>query len=242
MVKKLDENLIGKIFGRWVVISKAPDKIDKNSGKHKTSWLCECVCKNKTQRIVTGTALRTGRSKSCGCIRDEKSKSKINKGRKIKPNIYDLSGEYGIGYTKEGEKFYFDLEDYDKIKKYNWHIHNGYLIARSNYKIIRIHRIIMNAKENELVDHKNHNTLDNRKKNLRLCNNQKNCFNHIVQKNNTSGVSGVSWDKEYNKWRARLWIGEKCIHLGRFINFEDAVKVRNIAEVKYFKDFRYKEE
>ena len=35
-----------------------------------------------------------------------------------KYNTYDLSGEYGIGYTSKGEEFYFDLDDYDKIKDY----------------------------------------------------------------------------------------------------------------------------
>ena len=41
--------------------------------------------------------------------------------KKIKKyNTYDLSGEYGIGYTTKGEKFLFDLEDYEKIKDYCW--------------------------------------------------------------------------------------------------------------------------
>ena len=39
------------------------------------------------------------------------------------------------------------------------------------------------------VDHKNHNTFDNRKKNLRITTNQENCFNHRTHKNNTSGHS-----------------------------------------------------
>ena len=51
-------------------------------------------------------------------------------------NVYDLSGEYGIGYTLKGEEFYFDLEDYDKIKDYCWHINKKYVCTK--YKNNRI--------------------------------------------------------------------------------------------------------
>ena len=48
---------------------------------------------------------------------------KINRCKELfsKTNKYDLSGEYGIGYDSNGQKFYFDLEDYDKIKNYCWY-------------------------------------------------------------------------------------------------------------------------
>ena len=49
--------------------------------------------------------------------------------RSRKYNTYDLSGDYGIGYTEEGNEFSFDLEDYDKIKNYYWNIDNkGYIL------------------------------------------------------------------------------------------------------------------
>ena len=58
-----------------------------------------------------------------------------------------------------------------------------------------------------------------------------------VNKNNTSGVPGVSWNKSKNKWIARIGKGYKNISLGSFLIFEDAVTARKEAEIKYFGEF-----
>lgn len=54
-------------------------------------------------------------------------------------------------------------------------------------------------------------------------------------KNNTSGVRGVTWDKETRKWYAYISVHRKRISLGRFKDFEDAVKARKAAEDEYFR-------
>ena len=53
-------------------------------------------------------------------------------------------------------------------------------------------------------------------------------------KHNTSGVKGVTWDKETRKWYAYISLHRKRISLGRFKDFEDAVKARKAAEDEYF--------
>ena len=77
----------------------------------------------------------------------------------------------------------------------------------------------------EYVDHINGNSLDNTWKNLREVTHQENLCNRKQLKSNTSGVTGVAWDKSRNKWKVQL-AGK---HLGRFENFEDAVTCRNAA-------------
>ena len=52
----------------------------------------------------------------------------------------------------------------------------------------------------------------------------------IKNKNNTSGYSGVYWDKANNKWRSLIKVDRKSICLGRYVMFEDAVKARKKAE------------
>lgn len=52
---------------------------------------------------------------------------------------------------------------------------------------------------------------------------------------NTSGVTGVTWDKSRNKWRAQIVFQGKAHHLGRYTEKEDAIKARKEAEEKYFK-------
>ena len=98
----------------------------------------------------------------------------------------------------------------------------------------------MNALEGEYVDHINNDFNDYRKSNLRICNNSENNRNIGLQKNNTSGITGVDWDKQHNKWRARLTIYGKEKQLGLFIKKEDAMAARQAAEDKYFGDFSYR--
>ena len=234
---KVKEDLAGRKFGRLTVIEQTEDYVDKN-GKHIAQWSCACDCGNANSIIVTGHSLKSGNTKSCGCLSIEKSIEKITKYNKTKYNTYDLSGEYGIGYTTNGREFYFDLEDYDLIKDYCWHINDEYVVAKlSNGKHIKFHKLIFpKAKE---IDHKNHKKYDNRKSNLRVSNHQKNMMNRKKHSNNTSGVTGVYFNKSVNKWVAEITANKCRIGLGSYVNFEDAVKARKEAEEKYFGEWSY---
>ena len=55
-----------------------------------------------------------------------------------------------------------------------------------------------------------------------------------MQKNNTSGVVGVSYAKDRNKWASQIKVNNKTISLGHFLKKEDAIKVRKEAELLYF--------
>lgn len=109
-------DLTGKTFGRLTVIKRAEDYIRPN-GNHSVRWLCKCSCEENKYVVVLGQLLRSGSTKSCGCLHNEM----LSDERK-KYNTYDLSGEYGIGHTSNGKEFLFDLEDYDLIKNYCWTI------------------------------------------------------------------------------------------------------------------------
>ena len=227
----------------WTVLKQAEDHISP-SGKHRAVWLCRCIC--GTEREVLQIGLKDGTSKSCGCLCREK---KINRCKELfsKTNKYDLSGEYGIGYDSNGQKFYFDLEDYDKIKDYCWYVDPyGYVttIDRKINKRIRMHRIIMGVfDENIDVDHKNGSdtTTDNRKYNLRIATRSQNNMNKSIMRTNTSGVTGVSWHKNYGKWRSYIKKDGKQIDLGYYDDFDEAVKARKEAEKFYFGKWSYDE-
>lgn len=160
------------------------------------------------KKIVRTTSLISEDTKSCGCLMKE-SVSNANK----RYNTYDLSGEYGIGYTSKGEEFYFDLEDYDKIKDYCWYIHRGYVVSAENEnndnKGIFIHRLLLSEINDGIIDHINHKTNDNRKTNLRISTPSKNQMNKKRQSNNTSGVTGVYYDKKYNRWYSVITANKK---------------------------------
>ena len=224
---------------RLTVINQIEDKITA-SGIHRPRYLCKCNCGSDKDVIAIAYDIKNGNTLSCGCIQREKA-SLVGKS-KCKQNKYDISGEYGIGWTlNTNREFYFDLEDYEKIKDYCWHesvdkTGYHYLVARQKgdkNKNIKMVNIIVG----KYYDHKNHNTLDNRKENLRKATLSENAQNKSIQKNNTSGVIGVSYDKNCNKWRAYIRDNKKVKYIGYCNNREDAIKARLQAEAQYYGEF-----
>jgi len=170
-------------------------------------------------------------------------KAKIMGIQNKKYNTYDLSKEYGIGYTSNtNELFYFDIEDYNLIKNYCWEKDSrGYIATKINNAIIFMHRLVMNCPDNMDIDHIYHNTWDNRKNEMRIVTESQNAMNRKIYKNNTSGVKGVGWNKLMNKWHAYITVNKVLINLGYYDNFNDAVEIRKYAEDKYFGEYNYKE-
>jgi hypothetical protein len=93
----------------------------------------------------------------------------------------------------------------------------------------------------KLVDHEDGNGLNNKIKNLRLATTPENGRNRRLQKTNTSGITGVHWNKRRKKWEAHIKVNFKKKWLGYFVNKEDAIQARKEAEKKYFGEFRRKD-
>lgn len=130
------------------------------------------------------------------------------------------------------------LCDIEKVKKFKWTIDkDGYAITNNKGKRLSLHRYLLEPKPNIDVDHIDHNRLNNRRENIRLCTRQQNIFNISNRCDNSSGCKGVSWLKSSNKWRAVITISGETKHLGVYTNLEDAIKARKKAEKKYFKEF-----
>jgi len=113
---------------------------------------------------------------------------------------------------------------------------HGYLSVTWNGKAILVHRLIWRIVygffPNNEIDHINHNKLDNRLKNLRTVNKQEQLKNQSKYKNNKTGITGVHWDKEREKWRAQIGINGKCVRLGTYNDFFEACCDRKAAERK----------
>lgn len=150
-------------------------------------------------------------------------------------NVYDLSGEYGVLWTTNtNEEVYFDLCNATKILNHTWSSNSqGYPVATIDGQKTMMH-VFLGYKR---YDHKDRNPKNNRTDNLRPCTQQENLQNRSRFKNNTSGFTGVQWNKENQNWRAKIKINSVAIDLGSFINKEDAIKARLTAEKKYFGEF-----
>lgn len=238
-------DLRNKRIGKLTVLEYCRDYIN-GKGNLCPSWKCLCDCQlslpeneRKYSYYKTNTLTRN-KVVSCGCMKKEIA-SKIGK----KYNTYDLSGECGIGYLENGVEFIFDKEDYNLIKDKWWtEDKDGYIVCKTNKSVhkigmIRLQRLVMNCDNNNKVDHINHNLKDNRKSNLRIVSTSENGMNRTVNINNTSGVTGVHFNKGMNEWVARIQVNGVRIQLGSFPNFEEAVKARKDAEEKYFGEYSY---
>lgn len=230
---KVQEDLTGRVFGRLTVLEQVEDKVYA-SGIRYAQWRCRCSCQDKTIIVTTGYCLSQGHTESCGCLRKERQLKRLKK-----YNEYDLSGEYGIGWTNNTHnEFYFDLEDYDKIKDYCWYETFGRMPQLKAYnpktkKPVGMHNLLGFAE----YDHINRNDLDNRKENLRPCTRSQNMMNRNIKSKTISGIIGVVWNKQSQKWMAQIGINGKQIRLGFYDDIQEATRVRLQAEADYYGEF-----
>lgn len=93
---------------------------------------------------------------------------------------------------------------------------------------IFIHRIILarilgrELQKDELVDHANGNTLDNRRENLRLATHKQNMSNRKMHRNNVSGYKGIYWEASRGKYRATIRFSGKNVFIGRYNTPQEA--------------------
>ena len=137
---------------------------------------------------------------------------------------------------KEKSKAIIDLEDVEKCKPYKWTLRNdGYVSTKKNYQAIKLHRFIADTPEGMHTDHINRNRLDNRKDNLKICNQKENNKNKGLYKSNQLGYTGVSKARTLKEgFISCIRFENKTYHLGSFDTFEEAVKARQDAEVKFY--------
>ena len=168
----------------------------------------------------------------------------------IRGNKYIKENNY-IKVKCSNKDIYFKIseEDISKCNNYTWRCFNkrkggSYYIQTEMYinntrVKVDLHRYLLNCVKGDgnIVDHINGDTLNNQRNNLRLASKGGNQRNSKTQCNSLTGRSGVGFHKASNKYRARIVVDDKEIYLGVFSTFEEACKVREDAENKYFKEY-----
>ena len=160
---------------------------------------------------------------------------------------------YGYAFRKipltQGKFAIVDPEDYQELSKYNWYAvrsPRGFYAVRTVFtkkarvvrKTVGMHRVILNAPEGKFIDHINHNGLDNRKSNLRICTIQQNIWNMRKQKSNcASKYKGVTWRKDIDKWQARVVCGGKVFSCGHFEDEKAAAAAYDKKAKELFGEF-----
>ena len=160
---------------------------------------------------------------------------------------------YGYAFCRipltQGQYAIVDPDDYRRLSKHKWYATgrhgNGHYAVRSvttkNRKSGRIymHREVIKAPDNLLVDHINRNKLDNRKANLRPATTAQNTRNQAKRKGRTtsSKYKGVTWRRDVKCWQAAIWVDVKRIHLGIFDSEVRAAKAYDRAARRYHGEF-----
>ena len=137
-----------------------------------------------------------------------------------------------------------DAEDYDRLSKYKWFaLEKGRSLYAKTFLLngtpLHMHRLVTSAPPHLVVDHINHNGLDNRRLNLRLCTHAQNQKNTRPRSGGTSKYKGVHWEKTKKKFRAKIMYNRKSIHLGYFDDEIAAAKAYDKKAKELFGEYAY---
>lgn len=158
-------------------------------------------------------------------------------------NKYEINGDITYIFIRRRNgtllKVIIDTDDLEKVKALNSKIYADYKKNIDSYYAVTgksqsLHRLLTNAPKNYVVDHINHNTLDNRKENLRICTYAENAQNKngsmITSK---SGIRGVCWDNTRKNWIGRVMVKGEEVFRKTFKSMTDAERAVVEARKKY---------
>ena len=153
----------------------------------------------------------------------------------------------------QGKFALVDDEDFERVSQYKWLAHKNNLsdniwyaarnitVSKNKRKRIYLHRYIMNVSEirTPYVDHVNHNGLDNRKENLRLCSMSQNQANRATAIDSLSGYKGVSYQKRDKIFVASIVCNKEYYYLGCFKAADEAALAYNKKAIELHGEFAY---
>ena len=210
----------GNKYGRLTIVKEGP-KIKYPTCSVRQVW-CRCDCGNPELTLVRTNNLVSGNTSSCGCVGEESRKThglsntrtyQIHEGMLRRCNCPQQAGyeNYGGRGIKVCDRWNPQL---------GGSFENFYEDMGEAPEGMSLDRIDFNG--------------DYTKDNCRWATNSVQGYNKGLDPNNTSGKSGVSFYTRQGKWSAEIHVENKHIRLGMFANFEDAVKAREEAELKYY--------
>lgn len=208
----------GNKYGKLTITSEGPKAVYRSK---RQVW-CRCDCGNPELTLVTTNNLVSGNTSSCGCVGEESRKThglshtrtyQIHEGMLRRCNCPQQAG-----YENYGGRGISVCERWNPLL--GGCFENFYEDMGEAPEGMSLDRIDFNG--------------DYCKENCRWATNSIQGYNKGLDPNNISGKSGVSFYTRQGKWSAEIHVNNEHIRLGMFVNFEDAVKAREAAELKYY--------
>lgn len=195
-------DITGQKFGRLTA---------KNyeSGK----WHCDCECGGKS--FTQGKKLRSGHSRSCGCLSTERI-AKLNRVNRYL-GVCEC-GDHAFAELTRGYVGLLSPEDKHLFEQYSWNAHRN---PRGAWSVTgtyakKLHRVALGkAAEGKAIDHKDGNPFDNRRQNIRICSQAENCRNTKLRTTRKYSVfKGVTKCNAKRKWVAQISANKKHVFRG----------------------------
>jgi hypothetical protein len=170
--------------------------------------------------------------------------------------IQPLDKPYRLIALTQGQTTIVDREDFEWLSQWNWRAQwsqdtKSFYAARTVHfdrgnsdrtRAISMAREILKCKNGELAEHKNHDTLDNRRNNLRTATKQQNCLNRRRRSDSSSGFKGVYLlpnPKRTKRCKVNVTHKGRRIHVGYFSDLEEAARAYDAVAIKLHGEFAY---
>jgi hypothetical protein len=160
---------------------------------------------------------------------------------------------YGYPFRRipltQGKFAIVDPGDYERLAQYKWfavRYERGFYAVRAvkakdgrgRQKNVRMHREILGVPEGKIIDHINHNGLDNRRANLRVATRRQNAWNKRKQRTRCSSkYKGVTWLKREGKWQARIVCKGRSMFIGYFADEKAAARAYDAKAGELFGEY-----
>ncbi len=222
-----------------------------------------CVCGNQSCQILFGFChCECGRRTTLSCYQQPKDHlfrglpnmfcyghKRASRRHPESIGPFKIDGVYCcLLPLNSGQWAVIDAEDFGRISGFTWRavwkkkcntfyaVTNPPRQAGQPRKSITLHRLLLGVGQGEDIDHRNHNGLDNRRRNLRPCSDSDNNGNMVLSSANTSGYKGVFWHERRKRWIAGVQ-REKKVYRREFKKVEDAVSWHREMTLVLFGDF-----
>jgi hypothetical protein len=180
--------------------------------------------------------LISGHSKSCGC----------RKGNFKATSDIIIHEEFAEVVLSRGATTKISIADVPLVSGFRWCKSKfGYAVRHEKKQNVWLHRVILGLRPEDAVevDHRNRDTLDNRRENLRVCTRGDNCKNRGANKVRITRYKGVRKSGEGKRgvqhYAAFIKVDGKYKHLGVYSNIEGAARAYDVAAVEYFREFAF---